>query len=134
MNLKENDMGVITRDEVREILEEIIKDQAQINTAENTNEIQSKPTATKSTEVPWRKGETMNDRTRQIEVTITLTSSDSFKLIKEDIEAELCCCWHTFDGVEITEKVVDETDWKDDTFEYERLGLIKKRRADEHTD
>lgn len=35
----------ITRDEVREILEEIIKEQkeqSQINTAENTNEIQSK--------------------------------------------------------------------------------------------
>ena len=46
-------MGVITRDEAREILEEIIKDQSKINTAENTNEIQSKPTATKSTEVPW---------------------------------------------------------------------------------
>ena len=76
----------------------------------------------------------MNDRTRQIEVTITLTSSDSFKLIKEDIETELSCCWHWFDGIEITEKVVDETDWKDDTFEYERLGLIKKRRTDEHTD
>ena len=51
-------MGAITRDEVREILEEIIKDQAKINTAENTNEIQSKPTATKSTEAPWwAKGE-----------------------------------------------------------------------------
>lgn len=38
-------MGVITRDEVREILEEIIKEQkeqSQINTIENTNEIQSK--------------------------------------------------------------------------------------------
>lgn len=46
-------MGVITRDEVREILEEIIKEQSQKNTAENTNEIQLKPTATKSTEVPW---------------------------------------------------------------------------------
>ena len=50
-------MGVITRDEVREILEEIIKDQSQINTAENTNDIESKPTATSSTEVPWWKGE-----------------------------------------------------------------------------
>ena len=72
----------------------------------------------------------MNEKSRQIEVIITLTSNDSFKLIKEDIETELCCCWHMFDGVEITEKVVDETDWKDDTFEYERLGLIKKRGAD----
>ena len=54
----ENDMGVITRDEVREILEEIIKDQSQINKAENTNDIESKPTATSSTEVPWwTKGE-----------------------------------------------------------------------------
>lgn len=38
-------MGVITRDEVREILEEIIKDQKeqpQTNTAENTAEVQSK--------------------------------------------------------------------------------------------
>ena len=50
-------MGVITRDEVREILEEIIKDQSQINTAENTNDIESKPTATSSTEVPWWIGE-----------------------------------------------------------------------------
>lgn len=53
-------MGVITRDEVREILEEIIKDQkeqSQINTAEKTDEIQSKPTATSSTEVPWWIGE-----------------------------------------------------------------------------
>ena len=50
-------MGVITRDEVREILEEIIKDQSQINTDENTDEIQSKPTATSSTEVPWWIGE-----------------------------------------------------------------------------
>lgn len=33
------------------------KKQSQINTAENTDEIQSKPTATKSTEVPWWKGE-----------------------------------------------------------------------------
>ena len=61
MNLKENDMGVITRDEVREILEEIIKDQSQINKAENTNDIESKPTATSSTEVPWWKGEPMID-------------------------------------------------------------------------
>ena len=72
----------------------------------------------------------MSEEARQIEVIITLTSSDSFKLIKEDIETELRYCWHMFDGVEITEKVVDETDWKDDTAEYERLGLIKKRRAD----
>lgn len=51
-------MGTITRDEVREILEEIIEEQSQINTIENTNEIQSKPTATKSTEAPWwMKGE-----------------------------------------------------------------------------
>lgn len=35
-------MGAITRDEVREILEEIIKEQSQINTTENTDEIQSK--------------------------------------------------------------------------------------------
>lgn len=35
-------MGVITRDEVREILEEIIKDQSQINTAENTDENERK--------------------------------------------------------------------------------------------
>ena len=54
---KENDMGVITRDEVREILEEIIKDQSQINKAENTNDIESRPTATSSTEVPWWIGE-----------------------------------------------------------------------------
>lgn len=38
---KDNDMGVITRDEVREILEEIIKEQSQVNTTENTDEIQS---------------------------------------------------------------------------------------------
>lgn len=38
--------------------EKFMAEQSQINTAENTNEIQSKPTATKSTEVPWwTKGE-----------------------------------------------------------------------------
>lgn len=36
---------------------ESILEQLQINTTENTDEIQSKPTATKSTEVPWWKGE-----------------------------------------------------------------------------
>lgn len=46
----------------------------------------------------------MNDRPRQIEVIITLTSSDSFKLIKEDIETELRYCWHTFEEIEIKER------------------------------
>lgn len=35
-------MSDLTRDDVREILEEIIKDQSQKNTAENMDEIQSK--------------------------------------------------------------------------------------------
>ena len=39
-------MSDLTRDDVREILEEIIKEQSQKNTAENTDEIQSKPTST----------------------------------------------------------------------------------------
>lgn len=36
---------------------EFILEQLQIEVAENMNEIQSKPTATKSTEVPWWMGE-----------------------------------------------------------------------------
>lgn len=46
----------------------------------------------------------MSDRPRQIEVIITLTSSDSFNCIKDDIETELVCCWHTFEEVEIKER------------------------------
>lgn len=46
----------------------------------------------------------MNDRPKQIEVIITLKSSDSFDCIKDDIEAELNCCWHTFEEIEIKER------------------------------
>lgn len=49
------------RAEVREILQEIIEDQAEINTNEfqpnPTAEILVRPTATSSTEVPWWIGE-----------------------------------------------------------------------------
>ena len=76
---KENDMGVkatesrfnqtVQKDQATLIAElisrvtsledtvEFILEQLQIHTAENTNDIESKPTATSSTEVPWWIGE-----------------------------------------------------------------------------
>ena len=47
---------------------------------------------------------------RTIVIEIEIDSEDPFKLIKNDIEQELNCCWHSFDKVEITEKMKGEDD------------------------